>query len=93
MDPQNHWAAQAPHKANTDTSLNRWLSSPETTQNDDTKFPAINASNAENDQMQHSIHGDWVDTQDIKARENPPLKLGSGTLPLSVAKLTELSKH
>lgn len=75
MDPQNHWAAQAPHKANIDTLLNRWLSSPETFQNDDTKFPAINASNrhAENDPTQHFVHGDQVDMHhawEIKAREN-----------------------
>lgn len=56
---------------------------------------AINARNrhAENDQMQHYIHGDRVDMHhawEIKARGNPPLKLVSGALPQPVA---ELAKH
>lgn len=98
MDPQNHSAAQAPHTANTDTLLNRWLSSPGTAQNGDTKLPAINASNrhAEDDQTQHFIHGDRVDmhhTWEIKARGNPHIKLGYGALPQPEGKYDKLQKQ
>lgn len=97
MDPQNHRAAQAPHKANIDTVLNRWLR-PETFLNDDTKFHAIKASNrhAENYPTQHFVHGDQVDMHhawEIKARENLTPKLAFGALPQPLKKCDELQKH
>ncbi|GAA6109431.1 uncharacterized [Tachysurus ichikawai] len=85
MDPQNHRAAQAPHTANTDTSLNRWLSSPGTTENDDNTLPAIDASNRHAEKIRRTTSSMLIRWTRIAH--------GSGALPQPVAKYNKLQKQ